>query len=186
MTRKQITKEQKEEIIKMTRAGMPVMKISAELEIGGVTVYRVLSEAGVRPARRRASGTFGKLSDEQIEELIERYNTDEPVLNLLDEYRLTHTRFYQLLRHMEVEPRTRRASSVGARELQLEHALKLYQTTDLTIAEIVAETGVHQPVINQEVRLRGLRQRKPRLKYDVPPTDAPESPDPVDTDDAQI
>lgn len=164
MARGRILDEKRNEAIKMAVAGMQVAAIAAELDLAASTVYKILKSAGVTPVKQYATTSFKNLTDEELVDFANRYNDMEPILSLLDDFHLTYTQMYQLLHHLGVKPRTKQREIVDARKLALEHSLDLYQNTNLTITEIFAETGVHQPTLHREIRLREIPLRKPRRR----------------------
>ena len=180
MTRGSVSDDKVEEIIAMTNAGMKTQQIAAEVELAPSTVYKIISEAGLDPVKEYAPTSYRNLSEEEEKRLAERYYAMIPVVQLLDEFGLTHTQLYLFLAEKGLEPRTQQKEIRNARSLAIDHAVRLYQETSMTVAEIVNETGVHQPVISSEIRKRGIPQRRPRREYDPPPASA--SPDPESTE----
>jgi len=162
MAQGRISDDKRDEIIKMTEAGLKPNVIAQEMDLASSTVYKVLAEEGHQPAKQYAPTSFKNLDEDQISKFIERYLDMEPLVVLLDEYNITHVQMYQLLHERQVTPRTRRSEHKAAQNLALEHALMLYQETSITIAEIVRETGVHQPVLHAAVREREIPLRRPR------------------------
>ncbi len=162
MSQGKISGDKRDEIIKMTEAGLKPNAIAQELDLASSTVYKVLAEEGHQPVKEYAPTSFKNLDEEQIKEFIERYLDMEPLVVLLDEYHLTHVQMYQLLHERQITPRTRMSENKVARNLALDHALRLYQETSVTIAEIVRETGVHQPVLHAAIREREIPLRRPR------------------------
>ncbi len=174
MGRGALSDDKKADVVQMIQAGMGAKAVAVELELAVSTVYKVLTESGVSLVKQYAPTSFKKLSDEEISEFVGRYLEMEPIMKLLDAYNLTHTQMYQLLAHLGVEPRTKQSGHVSARMKARDHAVDLYANTDLTLVEIFAETGVHQPTLNREIRLRGVPLRKPRLDYSSLVTPDPE------------
>ena len=182
MTRGSVSEDKVQEIIAMTNAGLKTQQIAAEVELAPSTVYKIISEAGLDPVKEYAPTSYRNLSDEEEERLAERYYAMVPVVELLDEFGLTHTQLYLFLSEKGLKPRTQQREIRDARKLAIDHAVRLYQETTMTVAEIVNETGVHQPVISSEIRKRGIPQRRPRREYDPPPSSASASPDPESTE----
>ncbi len=162
MSQGRISDDKRDEIVKMSEAGLKPNVIAEEVDLSPSTVYKVLGEEGQQPVKEYAPTSFKNLTEEQVSEFIERYLDMEPIVVLLDAYRLTHIQMYQLLNERQITPRTRRTENKVARNLALEHALMLYQETSVTIAEIVLETGVHQPVLHAAIRAREIPLRRPR------------------------
>jgi transposase len=181
MTRGSVSDDKVEEIIAMTKAGMRTQQIAAEVELASSTVYKIIAEAGLDPVKAYAPTSYRSLSDEEEDRLAERYYAMVPVVELLDDFGLTHTQLYLFLSEKGLEPRTRQKELRDARKLAIDHAVRLYVETNMTVAEIVNETGVHQPVISSEIRKRGIPQRRPRKEYDSPPL-ASASPNPENTE----
>ena len=174
MARGRILEDKKNEVVKMAVAGMQTAAIAAELDLAVSTVYRILKSAGVVPVKLYATTSFKNLTDDQLVDFAARYNDLEPVLSLLDDFHLTYTQMYQLLHHLGIKPRTKQRTVIDARKLALDHALDLYQNTNLTITEIFGETGVHQPTLHREIRLRGISLRKPRRSRSFSSSDSPD------------
>lgn len=163
MTRGQVSEDKVEDIIEMARAGLGVNVIAAEIQLAPSTVYRILSENDV-DLKRYARESFRSWTPEEKDEFLARYyDLSVPILALLDQYHMTHPQLYTLLGEMGLPARTKRPEVVDAKAAALEHALDLYQNTTLTIAEIFAETGVHQPTLHAEIRARDIPLRKPRV-----------------------
>ncbi len=183
MTRGRVSDDKVEEIIAMTQAGMKTQQISAEVDLAPSTVYKIIAEAGLDPVKEYAPTSYRNLSDEEEERLAERYYAMVPVVELLDEFGLTHTQLYLFLAEKGFKPRTRQKEIRDARKLAIDHAVRLYVETTMTVSEIVLETGVHQPVISAEIRKRDIPQRRPRKVYDSPPASEPPDPESTETDD---
>lgn len=166
MGRKPLPKETRDEIVSMASGDEPldVKEIAVEVGVSIPTVYRVLQEAGVRPAKKYAEASYKRLSEEEQEEFVARYLDYEPVIDLLDEYSINHTQMYQMLADRDVKPRMRQKSHEDAQNLALDHALELYQNSNLTITEISYETGIHQPMLHSTIHRRGVPLRRPRTK----------------------
>lgn len=164
MARGRILDDKRNEAVKMATAGMEVAAIASELDLAASTVYKILKSAGITPVKQYSATSFKNLSNEELVDFADRYNDMEPILSLLNDFNLTYTQMYQLLHHLGIIPRTKQSEIVDARKLALKHALDLYQNTSLTITEIFAETGVHQPTLHREIRLREIPLRKPRRR----------------------
>lgn len=163
MAQQRVTQEVRDEVAEMHKAGMTVAEISAELELSMPTVYKTHAALDLVPnkKKRQTGPSLASLKPEQAEEFIERYEAGEVATKLLADYGLNYPQMYTLLDMMGVTPRSKRPGLKEAREKQLEHAIQLYIESGATIAEIVAETGVHQPVLHREIRLRGIPMRRP-------------------------
>lgn len=164
MGRSSISEERRNEVLEMAQADPPmtVPAIAQETGISVPTIYKMLSDAGVQPPQRVMTRTWDKLSAEQVKEFIERYLDNEPMLDLLDEFDINHNQMYAMLRANDVKPRLRNMERAKAQSASMEHALALYQETNLTVSEIVHETGVHQPQLHAEIRRREIPLRRPR------------------------
>lgn len=157
-----VTDEMRGEIKDMTTAGMPVKKIATELELSVPSVYRILAEEGMKPSKAVLKIT-DRLSDEDLEQILERYYDFDPVGEILFQFDLNHNQLYQILADMKLEPRRKQSQTKEAKGLMIDHALDLYlNDSDMTVDQIVQETGVSQPTIHNEIARRGLEKRRPR------------------------
>lgn len=162
-----VTETVRAELLEMHKAGMLPGDIATELELSVPIVYKYLRAANVVPNKRKGQSALSKLNPEDYETIVSRYEAGDKVLDLLTEYDLSHVQFYTLLRQLTITPRTVRESELEGRRMAIDHAVALYIRSGLTISEIVDETGVHQPVLSREIRIRGLPQRRPRKVYDA-------------------
>ncbi len=164
MPLQRVTKEMRGEIKEMTTSGMPVKKIATELELSVPSVYRILAEEGLKPTKAVLRVT-DRLSEDDLEAILEQYYDFIPVGEVLFEFGLNHNQLYQILQDMNLEPRRKQSQTKEAQGMMIDHALDLYQNdTDMTVDEIVRETGVSQPTIHNEITRRGLEKRRPRRK----------------------
>ncbi|SRR6266849_4640096 len=90
-----LTQAQKEDIIASYRQGIPTSKLASRYEIGGTAVYRVLERNGVK--RRTNSEIFGKLSQEQEEDIVASYRQGIPVSKLASRYEMGDSTVYRVL-----------------------------------------------------------------------------------------
>lgn len=159
-----VTPEMRGEIKEMTTAGMAVKKIASELELSVPSVYRVLAEEGMKPSKAVMKVT-DRLSEDDLDDILEKYYDFAPVGEILFEYGLNHNQLYQILQDMNLEPRRKQSQTKEAKGLMIDHALDLYANDpDMTVDQIVQETGVSQPTIHNEIARRGLEKRRPRRK----------------------
>lgn len=164
MPLQRVTEEMRGEIKDMTEAGLAVKKIALELELSVPTVYRILAEEGMRPAKAVVK-VIDKLTEEELEDILERYYDFEPVGEILFQFGLNHNQLYQILADMNLEPRRQQSQTVEAKGMMIDHAIDLYiNDPDMTVDQIVQETGVSQPTIHNEIGRRGLEKRRPRRK----------------------
>ncbi len=164
MPMKRINEEMRGEIKEMTTAGMPVKKIATELELSVPSVYRILAEEGLKPTKAVLK-VVDRLSEEDLEHILEQYYDFLPVGEILFQFNLNHNQLYQILQDMGLEPRRKQSQTKEAQGMMIDHALDLYQNdSDMTVDEIVRETGVSQPTIHNEIARRGLEKRRPRRK----------------------
>lgn len=163
MPLQKVTDEVRGEIKDMTKAGVPAKQIAEELEVSIPTIYRILGEEGLKPAKATQK-MVNRLSEEELDHLLEMYLVDwEPVSEILFQFDLNHNQLYQLLGDLNIEPRRKQPHTVEAKESMIEHALDLYlNNPDMTVDEIVQETGVSQPTIHNEIARRNLDKRRPR------------------------
>jgi transposase len=163
MPTKRVTAEVKEEILGMHEEGMLTQDIATELDLALTTTYRVLQSLGLKPNKPDTRTVIERMGPDNVSEFLERYEGDEPAIQLIADYGLTYPQMYELLEACGVQPRRRRNVNKDARAMQLEHALRLYANTDMTLAAIFEETGIHQPVLHREIHARGIPLRRPRV-----------------------
>ena len=159
-----MTQEVRAEMIDMHNNDLTPFDISKEMEVSLSTVYKVLRASDLEPNSTPGTGKFHTLSPEDIEEMIDRYHGQESVVDIISTYGLHYNQFYEILRMVGLQPRRNIATNRQARRDQLDHAIDLYENSDMTIAEITLETGVHQPTLHLEIKKRGVPLRAPRLK----------------------
>ncbi len=164
-----VTQEVRAEMIDMHTAGQTPFAIAKEMEVSLSTVYRVLRAAELEPNSAPGTGKIHTLGPEDIEDIIERYHGDETVVSILADYGLHYNQFYEILRMVGLQPRRNVSTNRQARRDQLDHAIELYRDTNMTIAEITLETGVHQPTLHVEIRKRNVPLRAPRIRRSVAP-----------------
>lgn len=160
MARPKIPDEKREDVRRMSESGLIPAAIASELEISVSSVYAILNELGAPATRQYAKTSRRKLTEDEIEEFIYRYNDMEPILDLLVEFDLTHTQMYMMLQERGITPRSRQNHNVAARQAALDHAVSLYAETNMTLREILDETGIHQPILHAEVHRRGIPLRR--------------------------
>jgi IS30 family transposase len=181
-----VTEQVRDEIKSMHDAGLAPAQIADELSFSLPTIYKVLRALGVKP-RKSFKSKLDTFAPEDFETIAKRYVDGAPTLQLLADYEIHYPQLYQILDFMGVQPRLRQRERKEAKNAMMEHALQLYLETDLTVAEIVEETGVHQPVLHAELRKREIPSRRARERAklgegaSVSPDDIP----PLD-DDEQI
>ncbi len=184
-----VTEEVRGTIREMHEQEMTPADIVRELDLSLPTVYRVLKAMELSPNRDSNIGVLHKLSPEDVEDIEKRYSAGKPVNEILADYGLYYPQFYELLVMLEIKPRVRQKQRVKVRNKQLDHAVLLYRETDLTLAEIRLETGIHQPTLHAELRAREIPLRFPRKnrrspkkrEHIIPPVSpTPDSPEPSD------
>lgn len=163
MPAKRVTAEMKEEIQEMHGEGMPTQDIATELGLALTTTYRVLQALDLKPNKPDTRTVVERMGPDNVAEFLERYEGEEPAIQLIADYGITYPQMYELLEACGVEPRRRRNVNKDARAMQVEHALRLYMETDMTLAAIFEETGIHQPVLHREIHSRGVPLRRPRV-----------------------
>ncbi len=99
-----LSQAQKEDIIASYQQGIDGIKLASHYEIGNTAVYRVLERNGVK--RRTNSEIFGKLSQEQEEDIIACYRQGIPVSKLASRYEINPTTVYCVLERNGVKRRT--------------------------------------------------------------------------------
>lgn len=162
MAQSKVLESRKVEIVAAYNEGMNVAELAKEFEVSRPTVYRILSEQGVE-LRYRHMGAYEELGEERTAEFIKRYSDNEPIKKLLTEFGITHNQMYSLLDDNGIRPRTRQRQISKARSGALDHAVDLYENSNLTLADILAETGVHQPQLHSEIHKRGIQLRRHKL-----------------------
>jgi transposase-like protein len=154
MSKLKVTEETKKLVIDLIERGMTVLEVAREIGVTQPTVYKIINEAGVEPQKKR-----DLIVD--LQSLMEDYrDLSQSVPSICRKHGISTTMLYNYIAQCGVEPRTKTSTHKKVRSEQIDRALELYQTSNLTIHEIVAETGVSQPVIHQEIRERGIQYRQ--------------------------
>ena len=143
--------------------GASVQDIADEWDVTKDTIYRVLRETGAIE-----KGTHSNMLDDWDETKLEAfrhdyYNEMMPIRDLAKKYGLkTKQSVYFILDKLGLTPRTMKSEQLEGRKMAMDHAVKLYDTTNLPIRLIVEETGVHQPDLHRELHSRGITLRRNR------------------------
>ncbi len=116
-----LSQAQKEDIIASYQQGIDGTKLASRYEIGSTTVYRVLKRNDVK--RRTNSDRFGKLSQEQEEDIIASYQQGIPALKLASRYEISYSTVYSVLEKNGVERRS--TSEAASTYLRYEHAFDI-------------------------------------------------------------
>lgn len=130
--------------------------IARELGISYSTVYKYLNDEGLTPNLKQSKGL------EIEKDLLKEYYEGKPMLEITKKYKVSSTWVYNLLRRRKLEPRTIKNEYKEDRLKMINHALSLYQQTNLTVGAIVLETGISQPTIHKELRKRNMPFRSPK------------------------
>ena len=140
-----------EELDRMLDAGLKVAMIAEELEISEGTVRNRMSQRGIK-AQGQAEPAFSL-------NVVEMYNEGASIREIREKHRISVTQLYNILARHNVP--VRKSANAGARQRQIDEAIQMYED-GVGIAVIVAETGVSQPTLHQEVHSRGIALRRPR------------------------
>lgn len=148
------------EVQTMHQNGLSVSEMCRELGASRNTVYAVLSALGLTPNRTLGRPRETKYSDETLQDILRDYrNLDMPVKDVVAKHDITMNDLYRILRDANEPPRRQTQAYQDAKQAALDHACDLYVNSELTIAEITVETGIHQPTLHAEVTARGLPPR---------------------------
>jgi transposase len=155
-TQKQV-EELSQEAAAMHTAGLEPALIAEELDVSLPYAYNLLARAGVAIQTQR--GAASKLNKQQIDDIVTRYQNGERIVTLLGEYGLSYTSFYTLLRNQGLDYPTWKGEQNDTSRVRLQVAVSLY-TDGAPIKVIIAQTGVHQPMLHQELYRLGIPLRR--------------------------
>lgn len=147
------TEERTEEILAMHDQGFSPVAIAEEIDVSETYVRNVLQEEGIDTSRRITTLAL------KAEAVVEAYQADKPVPDILAEFDITYARLYGILAEYDVP--LRKVAHAQARNIQMDQAVKLYED-GIPLHKITEETGIHQPQIHAELHKRGVTLRRPR------------------------
>jgi len=156
-----------QEIREMLEGGMSVASVAEEVGLSKSRIYRIAHALGIS-VNITGRGRAAQLTDEQIDEIIEAYNADENVSNLLMRFDLSYNALYKLLREHGVNYREVKHDWHQERALRLDRAVDLY-VKGIPVLQIEIETGIRQPVLNRELKIRGLETRREAKRRTIAP-----------------
>lgn len=157
MARRKVNEEMLETLREFNEKGMTVPAISREMGISAPTIYKYLEIMQLQPNGRKTVEVDHKA-------LIAAYkDQDRTVQSVINEFGISTTALYGILRKNGEEPRQSSPEAKKQRQEQLEYALELYQNSDKTVMVICLETGVSQPMLHREIRERGIPFRNPKM-----------------------
>ena len=161
----EITKADRDEVLRMSEAGHQSQSISDELGLSRSEVMRVLKDAGIVPIGHGRDLLDSFSEDRLVQLKVDYEELRMPVRALLSKYNLRDASvLYSLLEKIGVKPRTWPNSPGNRRKQLLETAVKMYlDRPDMTIAKICEETGVLQPTLNAELRRQHAPARRPSM-----------------------
>jgi transposase-like protein len=142
------------EAVQMFDSGMTVAAIAEELEMSTQTIRLGLKGSGrslVKPSIH--------LADEKV--VVEAYQNDEPIPTIMEQYGLTYTTLYSILRRHNVP--TRKVASAPAQADRLKVAIEMYQR-NVVLWKIKQETGIAQPTLHNELHRLGIPLRRQRME----------------------
>jgi transposase-like protein len=142
------------EALQMFDSGMTVAAIAEELEISTQTIRLGLKGSGrslVKPSAHQA--------DEEA--IVIAYQNDEPIPAIMQQYELTYTTLYSILRRHNVP--TRKFVAAPSQADRLKVAVEMYQR-NVVLWKIKQETGIAQPTLHNELHRLGIPLRRQRME----------------------
>lgn len=150
MGRKGLEEAVVSELYSLHEQGLTPYAIHGELGVSVAVVYKYLKQANLQPNIRQTKALA--IEKDLLADYYEGLVMDE----LTRKYNVNVSYLYSLLSRRGLTPRTKTDEAKESYNNRLEHALSLYQNTNLTVGAITLETGISQPTIHKELRSRGI------------------------------
>lgn len=133
--------------------------IAEELGVSNNAVRRVLEEHDMlTPSKRGSDAWEDRFDPALVEFLTERYYEGEAMDQYLLDNNLTHGMWYGYLKRKNLTPRRLKVEHIQGRKAQLDHAVRMYKA-GYQYWIIEKETGVRQPTLSKELRMRNVPMR---------------------------
>lgn len=159
--------DQTDEIIAMFDGGITqVTAIATELGLTPNKVRLALHQSGRTPRRVTVLDVLG---EEKIDGICADYAQGNlSTAEIIEKYAIDYNTFYKVLKYREV-PLKKTLKEEGGDDA-MDMAITMYYD-NYTLAEILQDTGIHQPRLHAEIRKRrlGLRGYPTELERDIDP-----------------
>jgi transposase-like protein len=142
-----LTENKKQEMVRLYQEGMPIRHIAKELNVNASTVHRNLNKMGVKEVdvtKRKASAH--RLTEESKALIVEMYKRGDRVEDIMKTVGCSRPTVYI---HVE------NAGLKGSRDFteeQVNEAIQLYIDGQLTMTQIVRETGMSKATIYRRLK----------------------------------
>lgn len=156
MGRRNIPMTTQQDILDMAEAGMNINNIADEVGVSRNYVYTLLRDKGVGLVQEKL---IDQLSAEEIDQFIEEYNSDVPLVEIRRRHGWAPNQLYALVAQTGLTPRKYKPERIEAKKQQMDHAIQMY-IGGAPVWKIVEETGVHQPQLHQELHRRKIPLRR--------------------------
>jgi transposase len=160
-----ITSEDEQMIVEMATNGHGVDTIAEELGWSKRTIIGVLRKAGMT-AIGHTKNILDLFSAEKLEQFRVDYEEARlPTRALVDKYNMSGPSVvYHLVSELGLTPRQWKTSPGNHKEDMLRRAVQLYiDYPQMSLRQIVEETGVSQPTISAELRRQKVQLRRPSM-----------------------
>lgn len=147
---KRSTEEDKERILDLYTAGVPITEIAVQVGLNKKTIFYWLRKFGVKPDVKDTVNARKRLTPEQIEEIIKLYKEGMAVADIRDTTGATidtiyrHTRKLGLSRSLDGAPHSK--------------AIKMYLEEGYTVDQVLEATGIARATFFR--RLKTYKERR--------------------------
>ena len=150
-----------EEIVKKHQDGKNTVELAHEYEVSTPTIKRLLKKAEVK-LRNLSEAQIGKILP--VEKIVKKYNDGNSTYELADEYRVSNSTIYRLLKNEGIKLRSMSEAHLHGKVFPVDEIVKRYQD-GISLFKLTNEYNVSTPTIKnllkkEGVRLRGMSEAK--------------------------
>lgn len=142
-----------EEIVQMWEAGLGLTQIASEFGTSTAIVRRHLATKGISPDQ--------DVVKDYEPAVIEAYQKGVSIKAITLKHNISTAKVYDVLAKNDIP--IRKVAQRDAKQRQMDEAVQMYKDGAM-LKEILAETGVPQPTLHNELHARGVRLRRPRRR----------------------